>query len=142
MTTMNLTIACIDHVGIRVADAARSEAFYAKLGFALVARHEVKPPVVILRNAAGIELNLIINGDPALDGSNVLMDVPAKHAGYTHVAFRVASLDATVEALAALGVAISDGPFRLGPGRSLFVRDPDRNVVELRESLELSKLLQ
>jgi lactoylglutathione lyase len=123
----------VDHLGIRVVDSARSEAFYEKLGFTVVARH---PPanVVILRNEHGVEINLIVNAEREFDGTNVLMDAPPKRAGFTHVALRVGSIEETVKRLGELGIAISDGPVRLGGGTSLFVRDPDRNVIELRGS--------
>ena len=129
---MNIVITRVDHLGIRVADADRSLAFYRKLGFEKVSQPRTE--IVILKNLAGVEINLIVNADPAFDGTNVLMDdgLP-KRAGYTHVALRVVSLDETVRALGELGVPISDGPVHLGGQRSLFVRDPDRNVVELRE---------
>lgn len=118
-------------MGIRVADAARSEAFYAKLGFAVVERHEADD-VVILRNPHGIEINLIVNADRTFDGTNVLMDAPPKRAGYTHVALRVDSIKQTILKLVELDIAISDGPVLLGGAVSLFIRDPDRNVIELR----------
>ena len=126
-------ISAVSHVGIRVLDAERSEAFYAKLGFRVVARHG-RDSVVILSNDAGVEINLIVNAVPDHDGTNVLMDdnLP-KRAGYTHVAFAVDSIEATVKRLGELDIAISGGPERLGPGISLFVRDPDRNVLELRQ---------
>jgi lactoylglutathione lyase len=126
-------ISAVSHVGIRVLDAERSEAFYAKLGFRVLARHG-RDSVVILANDAGVEINLIVNAVPDHDGTNVLMDenLP-KRAGYTHVAFAVDSIEDTVKKLGELGIAISGGPERLGPGISLFVRDPDRNVLELRQ---------
>ena len=126
-------ISAVSHVGIRVLDGARSEAFYAKLGFRVVARFS-RDAVVILSNDAGVEINLIVNAVPEHDGTNVLMDehLP-KRAGYTHVAFAVDSIEETVRKLGELGIAISGGPERLGPGISLFVRDPDRNVLELRQ---------
>ena len=130
---MGVEILKVDHLGIRVVDSARAEAFNAKLGFTVTARHEAAN-VVILRNEHGVEITLIVNGDPALDGSNILQDVPEKYAGYTHVALRVGSLESAIAELDAAGIALSDGPVTLGDGVSLFVRDPDRNVVELRAS--------
>lgn len=133
MPDRTLDILAVDHIGIRVRDAARAEAFYEKLGFVVVARH---PPaaVVILRNVAGVEINLIVNADPAFDGTNALMDegLP-KRSGFTHVALRVRAIDEVVSALAAVGIPIAEGPIALGDGLSLFVRDPDRNVIELRQ---------
>jgi lactoylglutathione lyase len=127
-------IVAVDHIGIRVADAKRSLAFYRQLGFDPV-YYDEHDPVIVVRNDAQVELNFIVNANPEREPSNVLMDVPEKHAGYTHVALRVASIEATARALADLGIAITDGPKRLGHGMSLFVRDPDRNVIELREEL-------
>ncbi len=121
----------VSHVGYRVLDEARSIAFYEKLGFAVSYRSSAHR-VVILRNASGVEINLIVNAEASRDGTNVLMDVPEKLAGITHVAFSVASMEDTVRALAERGVAITEGPVKLGNGESLFVRDPDRNVIELR----------
>jgi lactoylglutathione lyase len=127
-------IKAVNHIGIRVLDSARSEAFYRKLGFEVVWRGG-PDPVVILRNAPGVEINLIVNADPALDGKNVLMDPgAAKAAGYTHVALSVDSIESTIEFLRTSGIELSGGPMQLGEGVSLFVRDPDRNVIELRQS--------
>jgi lactoylglutathione lyase len=128
-----LAIDAIDHIGLRVANAGRAEAFYALLGFEVTFRSP-GAPVVILRHASGVELNLIVNADPALDGSNVLMDVPDKRAGITHFALGVRSIEAAERTLRELAIEITEGPVRLGDGVSLFVRDPDRNVIELRSA--------
>ena len=128
---MTLQVLGFGHVGIRVAERERSVAFYRKLGFEEVAWYP-PPRVSILRNAAGVELNLIVNSDDANDGKNVLMDVTPKYAGYTHAAFAVASIEDTLAELERAGIAVSEGPVALGEGYvAIFVRDPDRNVVEL-----------
>src|SRR5438552_2926302 len=90
--------------------------------------------VAIIRNEHGVELNLVFNanaGDPA---TNILMDVRDKFPGYTHIALRVASIPETVAALNENGIPISQGPVSFGESGqiSVFVRDPDRNVIELR----------
>lgn len=126
-----VTVEGVSHIGIRVVDATRSEAFYRLLGFEAIWRGG-PDNVVILKNASGVEINLIVNAVMPPEGKNVLMDVPEKHPGYTHVALRVGSIEETVASLERVGIPISGAPVRLGPGTSLFVRDPDRNVIELR----------
>jgi lactoylglutathione lyase len=122
----------VDHIGIRVSDEAKALAFYRQLGFGLAYRAE-GAPVIIVRNAQGVEINFIVNGAPPPEGKNILMDVSEKHPGYTHVALRVASISKAVAELEALNIEITEGPVRLGNGLSVFIRDPDRNVIELRE---------
>jgi len=129
-----MQIDAVHHIGIRVTQEARAVDFYTQLGFRVVFR-EPAAAVVILVNDAGVELNLIVNAAASFDGKNPLMDVPEKLPGYTHVALRVPSLEDTVQELKDLGIAITDGPKRLGHGLSLFIRDPDANVIELRQDL-------
>lgn len=131
----SITIEKVDHIGIRVRDLDRALAFYRILGFEL--RHTVDfDAVAIITNDRGIEINLIYNAKE--DEPNILMDVPVKHAGYTHVALRVDSVARTVEVLKANGITITQGPVSFGPNGevSVFVRDPDRNVIELRGANE------
>jgi lactoylglutathione lyase len=129
-----MEIVGVHHVGIRVTDEHRSVEFYARFGFAVVYRDQ-HDPVVILQNGAGVELNLVVNAAVPFDGNNRLMDVPEKFPGYTHIALRVTSLEQTEQDLKSWGIAITEGPRRLGPGVSLFVRDPDANVLELRQDV-------
>jgi lactoylglutathione lyase len=127
----HVTIERVDHIGIRVRDFERAMAFYRALGFEL--RHRVDfDDVAIIRNDRGVEINLILNAKE--DEPNILMDVPVKHAGYTHVALHVASVKDTIAVLKANDIKITQGPVSFGEdgGISIFVRDPDRNVIELR----------
>lgn len=126
-----MKIESVHHIGIRVTDEPRAIAFYEQLGFRAVYR-DAKDPVVVLVTESGVELNLIVNAGP-FDGKNRLMDIPEKFPGITHVALRVASIEEAKSWVERAGLTITEGPKRLGPGISLFFRDPDANVIELRQ---------
>jgi lactoylglutathione lyase len=123
----------VAHIGIRVANLERSRAFYALLGFELTAGPLGSEPVAILDHPSGVEINLILNASTGLD-HNVLMDEPVKHTGYTHVALLCSDIAAAQTALEAAGIALSGGPVTFPGGQqAIFVRDPDRNVIELHQ---------
>ncbi len=84
-----LEVTGVAHIGIRVHDLERARAFYELLGFQFVVGPVGPEPVAILIHPAGVEINLILNG-ASPDADNILMDVPVKHAGYTHVALAIA----------------------------------------------------
>ena len=107
-----IAIERVDHIGIRVRDLDRALAFYRVLGFTL-AHWAVGDDVAIVRNDHGVELNLIFNANAGDPDSNILLDVPDKFAGYTHMALRVASIPATIAALKANDIAITQGPSAL-----------------------------
>ena len=121
------------HIGIRVHDLARSVHFYELLGFIKTAGPLGPEPVAILEHPSGVEVNLVLNA-PNPDEPNVLMDVPAKHPGITHFALLCPDIAAAQARLAAAGIPLSGGPVRFGPtAQGIFVRDPDRNVIELHQ---------
>ena len=128
-----IDVPAVDHIGVRVRDLERAMKFYAMLGFEL--EHKAaNDAVAVVRNAHGVELNLVYNANADSGGKNILMDVGEKYAGYTHVALRVSSIKSAIEALRENGVRITQGPVSFGRDGhvSVFVRDPDLNVVELR----------
>lgn len=127
-----IDVRAINHVGIRVRDLARARAFYTSFGFEFVVGPVGPEPVAIMRHPCGIVLNFILNGDQTTD-HNVLMDASDKPSGYTHMALEVPDLDAAIATLESIGVPLSGGPVDVGNARFAFVRDPDRNVVELNQ---------
>jgi lactoylglutathione lyase len=128
-----IDVARVDHIGIRVRDLERAMKFYAMLGFRLEWK-AANDAVAVIRNGQDVELNLVYNANADAEGRNILMDVTEKYPGYTHVALRVASIKRTIEVLRENGVRITQGPVSFGRDGhvSVFVRDPDLNVVELR----------
>jgi lactoylglutathione lyase len=128
-----IDIQTVDHIGIRVADLDRALAFYSLFGF--VAEHRAQnDAVVVIKNPHKVEINLIYNANNNSGGRNILMDVPDKYPGYTHVAFRVGSIADTITMLRENNVRITQGPVSFGRDGhvSVFLRDPDLNVIELR----------
>ena len=126
-------IETIDHIGICVADLERAMAFYALFGFKVVHKAD-NDPVAVVKNAEDVELNLVFNANDDNGGENILMDIPTKYPGFTHVAFRVNSILETVETLRAHKIHITQGPVKFGRDGhvSVFVRDPDHNTIEFR----------
>jgi lactoylglutathione lyase len=114
------------HIGIRVHDYARSRAFYSHLGFEHAWGPTGPDNVAAMRHPSGLELNFIVNAKNA-NLPNVLMDNDDKFAGVTHIALAITDVAAVEAALERAAIPISG---RRG-AVALFVRDPDRNVIEL-----------
>ena len=123
----------IAHIGVRVYDLERARTFYELLGFNFVVGPIGPEPVAIMSHPSGIEINFILNA--ANDSAeNVLMDIEAKHAGYTHIALTVQNVAEVQAELEKAGVIISGGPITFSGGSvSIFVRDSDRNVIEFNQ---------
>jgi catechol 2,3-dioxygenase-like lactoylglutathione lyase family enzyme len=124
-----LEIESVNHIGIRVSDKTTSIDFYALLGFALIndVGFESGHPV-IMKHPGGVVLNLL--GPSNVSGtSNILMDVDDKHTGITHFALTVSSLDEAKQFVTSNDIKIT-GSFSFGDMSAIFIRDPDRNVIE------------
>lgn len=128
-----IPISGLAHIGIRVHDLERAVRFYALLGFTKTAGPLGPEPVAILSHPSGVELNLILNA-PSGSEPNVLMDVAEKHPGITHFALLCPDIMGAKARLEAAGIPLSEGPVRFSAdAQAIFVRDPDRNVVELHQ---------
>ncbi len=125
-----LDIESVNHIGIRIAQRQRSIAFYEDLGFVLMhdAGFENGHPL-IMKHPSGVVLNLL---GPATSSKakNILMDIDEKYPGYTHIALTVGSLDEAKAFMARNGIEVT-GSFSFGDMSAIFIRDPDRNVIEL-----------
>lgn len=120
-------------MGIRVKNLEVSRAFYATLGFEFIEGPVGPEPVAIMEHPAGININFILNA-AAESTTNMLMDIPIKHTGYTHMALEVSDLDAVQRVLDENGISITEGPITLPAGsKFLFIRDPDQNVIEFHK---------
>ena len=128
-----------DHVGIRVSNRQEAIAFYERLGFTETYRipeGEANEMVT----SAGVRINLIFNGAKTKDQKNVLLDEPIKRPGMTHPAFIIQDIAALQIWLLKEGIEITEGPKQLGPRRiTLFIRDPDGNVLEFNQLLSEEK---
>ncbi len=120
----------IDHIGIRISDPAQSVPFYELLGFDLLADggFGAGHPLVML-HPSGININLL---GPATGraGHNVLMDEREKFPGITHLAIKVKSAEDTRSFVEAQGITITEKRSFRGT-ETIFIRDPDGNVLEL-----------
>ena len=123
----------INHIGLRISNLAVSRAFYEGLGFEFIVGPIGPEPVAIMEHASGVNINFILNASEN-ETRNVLMDVPEKHTGYTHVALEVTDLDSVQLQLTAGGYVITGGPITIEDGaRFVFIRDPDENVIEFHQ---------
>ncbi|MBV1878839.1 MAG: VOC family protein [Pseudomonadales bacterium] len=121
----------INHIGLRVKDLNVSREFYEKLGFIFLAGPVGPEPVAIMEHPSGVNINFILNADA--DGAeNVLMDMPIKHTGYTHVAFEVNNVVSALKFVTELGITIT-GEVEFEGAKFFFIRDPDRNVIEFHQ---------
>lgn len=127
-------IAGINHVGIRVSSLEKARAFYEQLGFQFIAGPIGPEPVAIMEHPSGVNINLILNADAGVT-KNILMDVPERYTGYTHIALDVTNIEDVETVLNKLSIKVTEGPITLPNGAiMLFIRDQDRNVIEFHQN--------
>lgn len=111
-------------------DVARK--FYGQLGFEFIVGPVGPEPVAIIEHPSGVNINLILNASDDASQVNVLMDVPEKHTGYTHIALEITDAEAVERQIQALGIEITER-VEFGGSRFFFIRDPDGNVIEFHQ---------
>mgnify|MGYP002009181874 FL=1 len=126
-------ISGINHVGLRIRDLARSRAFYEKLGFEFIIGPIGPEPVAVMEHLSGVNINFILNASNDASGDNILMDVPAKHTGYTHMALEISDRDSVKQQLTKAGVSITETVELPDGAVFFFIRDPDGNVIEFHQ---------
>jgi lactoylglutathione lyase len=124
----------INHIGIRVSNLETARKFYEDLGFEFLAGPMGPEPVAIMEHPCGVNINFILNADSGI-ADNILMDVPERHPGYTHMALDVTDITAVQASIEKLEIEITEGPITLPDGGIMFfIRDQDRNVIEFHQS--------
>jgi lactoylglutathione lyase len=123
----------INHVGLRVSNLEITRGFYEKLGFEFIVGPVGPEPVAIMEHSSGVNINFILNASES-ETLNLLMDVPEKHTGYTHIALEVTDLISAQDYLESINYKITEGPIVTPDGASfIFIRDPDDNVIEFHK---------
>ena len=119
----------INHVGLRIRDLVVTREFYERLGFEFLAGPVGPEPVAIMEHPSGVNINFILNASPDSSPTNLLMDEPKKHTGYTHIALEISDSDAVEQQLHAADIEITE-KVEFGGAYFFFIRDPDGNVIE------------
>jgi catechol 2,3-dioxygenase-like lactoylglutathione lyase family enzyme len=118
----------LDHLVLTVRDADRTVAFYAALGAREVRFGEGRRALEV----GSQKINLHVAG------AEIAPHAAAPVPGSGDICLLVdGTLDDAVAALSAAGIPVELGPVprtgATGPLRSVYVRDPDGNLVELSE---------
>jgi lactoylglutathione lyase len=118
-------------VGLRVKNLAVTRLFYEKLGFLFLVGPVGPEPVAIMEHPSGVNINFILNAEIS-SAENILMDIPKKHTGYTHIALEVTDVESVSKKIEELGIAITEKVEYEG-AQFFFIRDPDDNVIEFHQ---------
>jgi lactoylglutathione lyase len=116
-------------LGIAVTNIQQSQTFYQLLGFQTISASSNAP--LIMKNAGGLELQLLQSNLTETQSRNILMDYDdQKYPGHTHAALSVPNIQSTREYFESNGLVIS-GERNFGEKiMSIFVRDNDKTTFE------------
>jgi lactoylglutathione lyase len=121
----------INHIGLRVSNLEITREFYGKLGFKFITGPIGPEPVAIMEHPSGVNINFILNSNDQ-STKNILMDVPEKHTGFTHIALEITDTEAIENNLQNLGIPITE-KIEYEGAKFFFIRDPDNNVIEFHK---------
>jgi catechol 2,3-dioxygenase-like lactoylglutathione lyase family enzyme len=125
-----LAVKRLDHVAINVRDLDRSATFYARVfGLTLGNRSTFR----LVLSAPGLSLHLFQAPERRPEAGTR----DWRRLGVQHVAVAVsdAEFERAAEIVVAAGSAV-EGPTQDPEGQSLYFRDPDGTVIELRSALD------
>jgi len=117
------------HTRMRVSDMEQTIAFYTEILGLEVLERKISP------RGSHLAFLQVPNSDELIELTSFPPSGPVKvQEDLVHLAFQVESLDATIAALTAKGVKITDGPTQTASGsRFLFIDAPDGYEIELIE---------
>ena len=121
----------INHIGLRVRDLGVAREFYEKIGFEFIAGPIGPEPVAVMEHPCGVNINFILNASANASDMNILMDIPQKHTGFTHIALEIDDVEAVKQVLSAQNISITETVELPDGAYFFFIRDPDGNVIEL-----------
>ena len=90
-------------------------------------------PVAVMEHPTGININFILNASDDASEVNVLMDVPEKHTGFTHISLEITDRKAVERHLNEAGIPITETVDLPDGAVFFFIRDPDGNVIEFHQ---------
>jgi lactoylglutathione lyase len=122
----------VNHVGLRVRDLEISQSFYKKLGFLFIVGPIGPEPVAIMKHPSGVNINFILNTSKNASPTNILMDMPEKYTGYTHIAWEITDSESVEKQLKDQGIEITE-KVEFEGAKFFFIRDPDGNVIEFHK---------
>jgi lactoylglutathione lyase len=86
-----------------------------------------------MEHPSGININFILNASENASEKNILVDIPEKHTGFTHISLEITDREQVEKRLAELGIPITE-TVELDDGAVFFfIRDPDGNVLEFHK---------
>lgn len=130
MQNMSAVVRSLDHLVLTVADIGRTVDFYTQLGMR-AETFGAEGRTALTFGSQKINLHAV---DRTFEPK---ARVPTP--GSADLCFLVDNVDAMLEQLKSADISVIDGPVErtgaTGPVRSIYVRDPDGNLVELSEPI-------